>query len=269
MGYDLDPRTDQRSDHFAQHLHVLADVEQFRLECLTACERQQLARQPRRTRDRVRDRIDVAQPARLRQVRPPQQIDRGADHRQQIVEVVRDAAGELPQRLEPLAMLQRFLGLLPLGGLDIEMPRPPQGQSEQEKQQCRRRRAENQMLAHGGEPPRPYRRGLEAGADIDRVFGELLVSEAAFDAVGRRRHGDQAGLGVRRDLLSDRAADDRAEAPGRWSGSGPAPRRRAGRAQRSCRPRGRSGRRNSRNIPEGRTPGSRRRSCRPRFAAGG
>jgi len=44
-GFDLDPRTDQRPDHFAQHLHVLADVEQFRLERLTARERQQLARQ--------------------------------------------------------------------------------------------------------------------------------------------------------------------------------------------------------------------------------
>jgi len=66
-----------RSRSFAQHLHVLADVEQFRLERLTARERQQLARQSCRPRDGVRDRIDVAQPARLRQVRRRKQIDGG------------------------------------------------------------------------------------------------------------------------------------------------------------------------------------------------
>ncbi len=120
-GHDLDPRPDQRPDHFAQRLHVPADVEHFRLQRLTPRERQQLGGQARRARDRVRNRIDVAQPARLRQIRPPQQIDGGADHRQQIVEVVRDAAGELTERLEPLAVLQRLLGLLPLGGLGIEM----------------------------------------------------------------------------------------------------------------------------------------------------
>ena len=74
--------------------------------------------QPGGARHRVRDRIDVAQPPRLRQIRPPQQIDGGADHREQIVEVMRDAAGELPQRLQPLAMFQRFLGLQPLVGFE-------------------------------------------------------------------------------------------------------------------------------------------------------
>ena len=135
MGHDLDPRTGQRADHLAQRLHVFADVEQFGLQRLPARERQQLAGQLAARVDGVRDRVDVALPALLRQVRPPQQIDGGADHGEQIVEVVRDAAGELPERFEPLAMLQRFLGLLPPVGLGIQVPRPPQRQRQHEKQQ--------------------------------------------------------------------------------------------------------------------------------------
>ena len=205
LGHDLDPRADQRADHFAEHLDALADVEQFRIQRLAPCERQQLACQSGSARHRVRDRVDVAQPPRLRQIRPPQQIDGGADHREQIVEVMRDAAGELPQRLQPLAMFQRFLRLEPLVGFGIEMPRPPQCRCEQDKQQRGGGSAENQMLAHGGEPARAYRRCLQAGADVNRIFGEPLITEPAFDAVGRRLQGHEAGSGVRRDLLSDRS----------------------------------------------------------------
>ena len=153
---------------------------------------------------RVRDRLDVAPPPRLRQVRPLQQVDGSADHREQIVEVVRNAAGELTQRLQPLAVLQRFLGLLPLRGFEMEIARPPQRQSEQEEQQRGGRRAEDQMLAHGGEPSGSYCRCLEAGPDIDRIFGEPLVSETAFDAVGRRGHGNEACFRAGRNHFADR-----------------------------------------------------------------
>ena len=110
-GDDLDARADQRADHFAERPHVLADVELFRLQGLPPRERQQLAGQFGGAGHAVRNRLDVALPPRLRQVRPPQQVDGSADHRQQIVEIMGDAAGELPQRLQPLAVLQRFLGL--------------------------------------------------------------------------------------------------------------------------------------------------------------
>ena len=118
---------------------------------------------------------------------------------------MRDAAGELAQRFQPLAVLQRFLGLQPLLGLEIQMARPAQGQPQQGEQQRGGRRAEDQMLADGRQPARAYRRGLEAGADIDRVLGEPPVAEAAFDAVGRRRHGNEAGVGIGGDQLSDRS----------------------------------------------------------------
>ena len=203
---DLDARTDQGRDHFAQRLNAASDVEHFRLQRLPTCEGQQLSGQLGGAGHRIRDRLDVAQPPRLRQVGPPQQVHGSADHREQIVEVVRDAAGELAQRLQPLAMLQRFLGRLPLLGFEIEDARPAQGQPQQGKQQCGGRRAEDQMLADGGPPACPDRRGLEAGGDIDRVFGEPSISEPAFDAVGRRRHGDETG---RRDCSRSFARSDR------------------------------------------------------------
>ena len=200
---DLDARTDQGADHFAQRLHASPDLEHLRLQGLPPREGQQLRGQLGGAGHRIRDRLDIAQPPRLRQVGPPQQVHRSADHREQIVEVMRDAAGELAQRLQPLAVLERFLGHPPLLGLEIKMARPAQGQPQQGKQQRGGRRAEDQMLAHGGQPARADRRGLEAGGDIDRVFGEPPVAEAAFDAVGRRRHGDEAGpFGLGRRLSS-------------------------------------------------------------------
>ena len=188
----------------AQRLHASSDLEHLRLQRLPPREGQQLPGQLGGAGHRIGDRLDIAQPPRLRQVGPPQQVHRSADHREQIVEVVRDAAGELAQRLQPLAVLQRFLGLLPLLGFEIKMPRPAQGQPQQGKQQRGGRRAEDQMLAHGGQPARPDRRGLEAGADIERIFGEPPVAEAALDAVGRRRHGDEAGRWTGSNYFPDR-----------------------------------------------------------------
>ena len=206
-------------DHFAQRLNAASDFEHFRLQRLPTCEGQQLSGQLGGAGHRIRDRLDVAQPPRLRQVGPPQQVHGSADHREQIVEVVRDAAGELAQRLQPLAVLERFLGLLPLLGFEMEMARPAQGQPQQGEQQRGGRRAEDQMLAHGGRASArgsPRSRGRR---DIDRVFGEPPVSEAAFDAVGRRRHGDEAGLsGLAGDYLRRSDLWDRDGCRGRWRG---------------------------------------------------
>src|SRR6266478_8871144 len=60
------------------------------------------------------------------------------------------------------------------------------------------------MLAHGGEPARPYCRCLQPRADIDRIFRKPLITEAALDAVSRRIYGDYAGLGVGDYLLPER-----------------------------------------------------------------
>src|SRR4051812_1590437 len=60
------------------------------------------------------------------------------------------------------------------------------------------------MLANRGKPARADRRGLQPGGDIDRVFGEPVVTEAALEPVGRRGYRDQSGLGVGWHLPADR-----------------------------------------------------------------
>src|SRR5688500_19383565 len=54
--------------------------------------------------------------------------------------------------------------------------------------------AEDQMLAHGGVPARPDRRGLKPGDDIERICGKLPVPDPALDPVGLGYHRDQSGL---------------------------------------------------------------------------
>src|SRR3954468_21729820 len=62
------------------------------------------------------------------------------------------------------------------------------------------------MLADGGEPARADRRGLEPCADIDRIFGDTPVADAALDPVRRPRDGDEAVLGASCNLLAERSA---------------------------------------------------------------
>ena len=183
-GDDLDPRAGQGPDDFAQRLHVFADVEQFGLQRLPAREGQQLSGQFGGAVDGIRNRLDIAQPPLLGQLRPPQHIDGSPDHGEEIVEVMGDAAGELSERFEALPVLQRLLGLHAPVRLGMKVPGPPQRQRQNEKQQGGGRQAEDQVLAHGGEPARPDRRRLESGADIDRIGGKPLVPEPALDPVG-------------------------------------------------------------------------------------
>ena len=90
-----------------------------RMQDLPAAEREQLLGQARprarRERDLARGRLAV----RIVRAACVASIDRrvARDHRQQIVEVVRDAAGERADRLELLRLVQLLLELLALGDL--------------------------------------------------------------------------------------------------------------------------------------------------------
>ena len=98
---------------------ALGDVEHLGLERLPARKGQELARELGGAVHRVGDRVDVAPPALLGQVGPAQEVGRRADDGEQVVEVVRDAAGELAHRLHLLRLPQGRLSLLPLGnGID-------------------------------------------------------------------------------------------------------------------------------------------------------
>jgi hypothetical protein len=152
-------------------MYAAADVEHFGFQSLPPREGQKLGGQFRGAVDGIRNRVDIAHPPLLGEMRSPQQVDRGADHRQEIVEIVRHAAGQLAQRFQPLAVLERLFGFQSPGGFGMETARSPQRHCQDQKQQRGRGHTENQMLTHGGQPARPDRRCLEPGADINRILG--------------------------------------------------------------------------------------------------
>ena len=115
---DPDPGADQRADQLRHRLDLGADIEDLRLQRLPAGERQQLSGQLGGALHRLGNRVDVAPAALFRQFAAAQEIGRGADDGQQIVEIVRDAAGQLPDGFHLLRLAQRFLALAALGDVD-------------------------------------------------------------------------------------------------------------------------------------------------------
>ena len=117
---DLDPdaAADQRADQLRDALDLRADIEHLRLQRLPAGKRQQLRGQLGGALHGFGDRVDVAAAPLLRQFAAAQEVGRGADDGQEIVEIVRDAAGELADRFHLLRLPQRFLALAALGDVD-------------------------------------------------------------------------------------------------------------------------------------------------------
>ena len=121
IGYvdlDPDPAADQRTDQLRHRLDLGADIEHLRFQRLPAGKRQQLAGQLGGALDGLGDRVDIAAAALFRQFAAAQEVGGGADDGQQIVEIVRDAAGQLADRFHLLRLAQRFLALAALGDVD-------------------------------------------------------------------------------------------------------------------------------------------------------
>ena len=95
-----------------------ADIEDLRLQRLPPGKGQQLPGQLGGALDGVGDRVDIAAAPLFRQFAAAQEIGRRADDGQEVVEVVRDAAGQLADRLHLLRLAQRFLALAALGDVD-------------------------------------------------------------------------------------------------------------------------------------------------------
>ena len=115
---DLDAPADQRPDQLRDALDLGADIEDLRLQRLAAGEGEQLAGQFGGPFHGFRDGVDIAAAALLRQFAAAQEVGGGADDGQEIVEVMRDAAGELADGLHLLRLPQRFLALAALGDVD-------------------------------------------------------------------------------------------------------------------------------------------------------
>ena len=115
---DPDPAAHQRTNKPRHAFDLGADIEDLRFQRLPAGKRQQLRGQLRCPFHRFRDRIDVTAAAVFRQIAATKEVGRGPDDGQEIVEVVRHAAGELTHGLHLLRLAQRFLALAAFGDID-------------------------------------------------------------------------------------------------------------------------------------------------------
>ena len=131
------------------------------------------------------------------------------------VEVVRDAGGELADRVHLLRLAQTFLGTLAPQLLLVQAFESiglahgtPRGDYRQAEQRQRGGDAEDQVRGHAADPGVPDGLGRVAVGDVDRQVGQLAVHEETTDAVeagpvggieaGIRPLGDgphEAGLG--------------------------------------------------------------------------
>ena len=130
-----------------------------------------------------------------------QQFDVAADHRQVVVEVVRDAAGEPAHRFHLLRLAQRLLGhfaaanLVPQPRQRLVLPLPlPHCQKAECEQAQRCRNAEDQMRRHVVAPFADHRTPAAAGGDVDRIIRQPAIGDHALDAVDRREAANQAAL---------------------------------------------------------------------------
>ena len=118
LDVDPDPAADEGTDQLRHGLDLGADIEHLRLQRLPAGKCQQLSGQLGGALHGLGDRVDVAPAALFRQFAAAQEVGRGADDGQEIVEIVRHAAGQLADRFHLLRLPQRFLALAALGDVD-------------------------------------------------------------------------------------------------------------------------------------------------------
>ena len=108
---DLGFRPDRAADEFVHSHDDLVHAHRLRRERLLASEREQTMRQRRRARDAAprtfQIRLHLRRAALLQQ--NADHAETAADRLQHVVEVVRDAAGKLPDRFEFFALAQTLL----------------------------------------------------------------------------------------------------------------------------------------------------------------
>ena len=130
--------------------------------------------------------------------------DAAAHDHQQIVEIVRHAAGQLADRLEPLGLPQRVLrGLAPVG-FRVQPPRPLQREPDDRQTSPGRRQAEDQVARHRRQPFGADGGRFDASDDVDRKAGELAVADTPADMVDLRGYRVDAFLETLGDLAAQR-----------------------------------------------------------------
>lgn len=110
-GDELDVLTDQAPQQLVGREHDPVDVDELELEHLAAAERKELPRQRRGPAGGAADLLGIGPRERPLRHRIEQQLAVAGDRRQEVVEVVSDAAGQATDRLEPLRTTKLLLQL--------------------------------------------------------------------------------------------------------------------------------------------------------------
>ena len=177
--FDLDLLAERRPQQFGDVEHGAVDVDIARLQRLPAGEGEQMLDQLAAALRRLVDHLGgFLQRRPVLQARD--QRFRGAgDHGQHVVEVVRDAAGQLADGVELLRLLQLALGLAPLRNVVIDQRRT----ADRAVGVAQRPAADDEI----------QRRAAVGGTDDDFLLVERL---AAQYLLGRHLMGGQAGHAV-------------------------------------------------------------------------
>jgi hypothetical protein len=112
---EADPLAQQAAEHVVHVAEDGVEVQHLRGQHLPAAKREQLAGECRRALAGLDDLGDVQPPRVVGLDAGLQQLAAAQDDRQQVVEVVGHAAGEPPDRLEPLRQAKLLFELLALG----------------------------------------------------------------------------------------------------------------------------------------------------------
>ncbi len=214
---ELDLLADQAAQQHLQFRQHVAELQRLRPQRLPAREGEQLPHQTRRAIGVLLDLHDVLEGRVGRPVVGEQQVGIADDRGQHVVEVVRDAAGELADRLHLLALGEILLQGALLGRV--------------EREDDRARALVARRIGGGDEQPRRARRlralerdverldpGLAVGGGGERAAqgGVVALGDQAEDgwpavAAGLQRAGGEPGEGARWG-----AAGRRRRRPRRW-----------------------------------------------------
>ena len=111
-GLHFDAGAERASKDFGQRAQQQADVDGPRLQGLAARERKQLSGEIGAAPGRAKGRLDQLRTQRILLEALFEHLQVAGNDGQQVVEVVRDASRQLPQRFEPLQLEEPLLGVL-------------------------------------------------------------------------------------------------------------------------------------------------------------
>ena len=201
---ELDRLADQPAQQHLQFRQHVVELQRLRAQRLPAREGEQLPHQPRRAIGVLLDLHDVLEGRIGRPVIGEQQVGIADDRGQHIVEVVRDAAGELADRLHLLALGEILLQRALLGGVEREDGRARAlvalrigGRDEEARRTRGARRLQRRRRAARSRPcpgrprrsPRAGRRGRarRRRSKIDSRPGRVGLAARPARAARRRR----------------------------------------------------------------------------------